>query len=426
MRSLTHIPDAASAARLAAQSFARVPWSAPLFGEDLAHWRQDSRASLGLPLDVPIIVTGHQAGIWHAGIAEKFAFGSSIARALGGVLVHIVIDHDTNDASEVAFPAAIHGKLVRLHLERSPRERGVNALRSCVRVRRPEALVEEKARVLPRVDAALTAIEHAITQHATQPNLALQMAHAANALLPTSDAPSFTIAATDIARLPFAKAMRAHFDVRARDCYNFALGSERVRRLHTGELPFWRLLPETRGRVQLSTNDDDTLAAPRALTLTALVRLAIGDLFVHGTGGADYERATDRWLDAWLGVETTRAPIAVATATRFVQGLDANLEPLDPRATLENLRRLDADPFMGASLSSEKRAMLEKIASLPREEKTARFEAFSRMQESIRVRREVVRAERDALESALLRGQDATRLHALAFDRTWPFPLTHT
>jgi nicotinate-nucleotide adenylyltransferase len=54
-------------------------------------WRGNAvrqlRAALGLPVDRPVIMTGHQAGIWHAGIAEKFVVGARMAAA------HELADH---------------------------------------------------------------------------------------------------------------------------------------------------------------------------------------------------------------------------------------------------------------------------------------------------------------------------------------------
>ena len=144
---------------------------------------------------------------------------------------------------------------------------------------------------------------------------------------------------------------------------------------------------------------------------------------MHGTGGAVYERATDHWLNTWIGVETPRAPIAVATATRLVEGLEAHLRPLDATVSSAQLRRLDSDPF-GASLSSEKRAFLSKIQAIPRSEKAARLSAFEAMQSALRHARETNASARAELKARLDSNAGAARMHALATDRTWPFPFT--
>lgn len=55
--------------------------------------------------------------------------------------------------------------------------------------------------------------------------------------------------------------------------------------------------------------------APRALTLTSFLRLAVVDQFVHGIGGALYDQVTDRIMATWYGIEPPA--FSVATATMF-------------------------------------------------------------------------------------------------------------
>ena len=149
-----HEPDATACAAAAREYFARRDDNAVL-GRGIAAWRAESRAALGLPADRPVVMTGHQAGIWHAGIAEKFVLGAEVARAVGGVLVHVVVDHDRNDASLVAYPAIAGdgggggARLVRLALDRRPRSYAPNALRGCVRTMRPERAHEVAAGLEP-------------------------------------------------------------------------------------------------------------------------------------------------------------------------------------------------------------------------------------------------------------------------------------
>ena len=146
------------------------------------------REELGIPSDRPVVMTGHQAGIWHAGIAEKFVVGARLAAERGGVLVHVVVDHDLNDASLVAFPALVQGKLARLALERSPRAGtgAPNALRKPVRTMRPERAHEVPA----EIEASLARIERAIAAERGRENLAMQMAHAVSKLLPQQQPPT--------------------------------------------------------------------------------------------------------------------------------------------------------------------------------------------------------------------------------------------
>jgi hypothetical protein len=58
------------------------------------------------------------------------------------------------------------------------------------------------------------------------------------------------------------------------------------------------------------------LVLPRALMLTALMRTAYCDLFIHGTGGGVYDRITENWLHAWQGEQL--APMAVVSANEYL------------------------------------------------------------------------------------------------------------
>jgi len=388
---------------------------ARVFGRELAAWRAESRAALGLPTDRFVVMTGHQAGIWHAGISEKFIVGARLAAERGGVLVHVVVDHDLNDASLVAFPALVQGKLARLALERSPRTGtgAPNALRKPVRTMRPERAHEVPA----GIEQALAAIERAIAAERTRENLAMQMAHAANALLSPRARVDHTIAATALAALSFAQAMRAHFPS-LRASYNDAVRGERIGPLGECELPFWKLDRARMSRMPLLEGDSAGLFAPRALTLTAIARLLLCDVFIHGTGGARYDLAMERWIGASLGEDARAAlaPMQVATATRRAP-LGEFVPPFDPGATPAALRALEQDPF--GDEGATKRALLARITG-SRAEKRA---AFVAMRRRIVEARAALAAETDALRARIAANRAAAAAHALATDRTWPFPL---
>jgi hypothetical protein len=392
---------------------------ARVFGRDLAAWRAESRAALGLPADRFIVMTGHQAGIWHAGIAEKFVVGARLAAERGGVLVHVVVDHDLNDAALVAFPAlvdekGIGGKLARLALERSPRGAGPNALRKPVRTMRPERAHEVPAEIEP----ALVAIERAVAAERGRENLAMQMAHAANALLASHARVDHTLAATAIAALPFAEAMRAHF-APMREAYNAAVRGERIAPLAPQELPFWKLDRATASRAALMEGDAADLVAPRALTLTAIARLALCDAFIHGTGGGRYDLAMERWIAAAFGddARTALAPMSVVTATKFAP-LARFVPSFDADATPDALRALEQDPFNDGGTA--KRALRAAITG-SRAEKRAAYVAMRRAIVEARAARA---SELASMRARIAANRDAIAAHALANDRTWPFPFS--
>lgn len=73
---------------------------------------------------------------------------------------------------------------------------------------------------------------------------------------------------------------------------------------------------------------------PRALLTTLLARLLLGDLFVHGIGGAKYDQVTDALMTRFLGVR----PPAFVTATATVR------LPIErDRATPDQAREIDRE-----------------------------------------------------------------------------------
>ena len=66
----------------------------PIAGSSLAHWRRRIRAEIVGHTDVPIVVTGHQPAMIHAGVWAKHVVATRLARAVGGLAVNLVVDND--------------------------------------------------------------------------------------------------------------------------------------------------------------------------------------------------------------------------------------------------------------------------------------------------------------------------------------------
>ncbi len=422
--------DASTADSLAVASCAREHFerahSQQFLGDSFASWRSGTRRALGLPTDRPLIMTGHQAGIWHAGIAEKFVVARAIADHIGGAVVHIVVDHDCNDASLISYPALVETTtgltLTRFALERSPRSNAPNALRKPVRLMRSDRVHETPA----PIDAALTRIEAAVRAEFAQPNLALQMAHAANRLLAPSGAVDFTICATTLATTSLARAMRGNF-ASLREEYNQAIAGQRIAPLASDAFPFW-VLDRARASRRPFLSDDlaldgasdvGALIAPRALTLTALARIAACDLFIHGTGGSKYDLAMESWMSSALrtSAESVLAPRMAATATRFAP-LGQFVPTREMSATPQALRALEHDPF--GDHGASKRALLANICGT-RAQKRIAYLAMQRALEQSHMQHA---ASLTAMRERVSANAHARAAHELAFDRTWPFPMS--
>lgn len=85
----------------------------------------------------------------------------------------------------------------------------------------------------------------------------------------------------------------------------------------------------------------------RALTTTLWARLALGDLFLHGIGGAKYDQLTDELLRQFFGLSPPRFMVATATLRLPIERPPAGMEEL--RSVNRELRELTFHPerFIG-------------------------------------------------------------------------------
>jgi hypothetical protein len=397
-----------------------------VFGRTLADWREESRAFLGLPVDRPIVATGHQAGLWHAGILAKWLVVDAISRSTGAATAAIIVDQDTNDAGAIAYPSPVDGRPRRATLPTLPSRRGgPTGLARTVRVAPPE---EPPADGL---DAPLAAIAAAVNARAGQANLAAQMAAANDDLLQRrlGLTPPPSIPASRLVELPFAREFLARFaaDPRANASYVEALAADprAARPLAPGELPLWRLVPGDPHprREPVRVGDAPPPAggrlAPRAFLLTAISRLVACDLFIHGTGGGRYERVTEDWIGRWLGLRL--APMAVASATlRLPLG---HLVADRVEVTPAEFRRRSFDPdATGAGPSEALRDLLSAIDAAPRRSATRRA-AYRALIAHRELRRTAVADELARLATEAERTRSLAAAIEVARSRTWPWPL---
>lgn len=174
------------------------------------------------------------------------------------------------------------------------------------------------------------------------------------------------------------------------------------------------------------------VVAPKALALTLFERLFVADLFVHGTGGARYDRVTDAVIAQYYGIEPPA--FAVASMTMLLP-LGARLATDDDVTRLEQrIHRFTHNPDQvlgevefdtvdersrAEDLVREKRELVAAIASPDADRKVlggrirsaneALGELLQPMVEELNETLERLRAERDAAE--------------VLTDRTYPYCL---
>lgn len=291
------------------------------------------RELLGLPIDRPIVMTGHQPMFWHPGILAKYHAAQYFAERAGAAAASVIVDIDAVDPFAMRLPESVDATL--------PRAVGVRV--------GPEPLVGQAAERLrtvadpavaagdidsmgwstrARLDAALQAMR----AHTLAASGAEQIALANLQVLGLSEAiGSFAascLATTDTFK-EFVRALT--HDHEALRLYNEAVSAEpdagvppldlRGASREDHELPLWVLDERGRrrgARVRDALGADLSSLRPRGLVMTGLLRLYACDLFIHGLGGGLYDRATERWF-ASLG-RPLAAPMIVVSADLFLPG----------------------------------------------------------------------------------------------------------
>lgn len=107
-------------------------------------------------------------------------------------------------------------------------------------------------------------------------------------------------------------------------------------RLHAGEEGRW---PE---QLHEMMRKESAGIRPRAMTLTMFARLYLADMFLHGVGGARYERVSDAIMQRYFQIPV--APYAVASGTFCVQQLPPDGVDETPREIRRKLRDLHYNP----------------------------------------------------------------------------------
>lgn len=430
------------------------------------------REELGLSVDRPIVMSGHQAQVWHPGILAKYLATSAAADRYGAAPVWLCVDQDTNDPWSMRYPVTLaapgkHGETLGLGTwivngagSSSPRSATasgdgpeVNQVPSGRQPSLSPAPLPSARFASAGVREGLERVRDVLAAHRSDEvtNAAEQIDRAIRALVAPLCAPMASLMATRIARTTlFAQIVRAmRRDPGACiESYNAAALAHPHARIAPlkDELPLWHIAPAM-GSVRRRVRPADLGAlpveelAPRALLMTGLVRWAGCELFVHGLGGgghADdqsggYDRVTSDWLRAWLGVEL--APLAVVSATlRLDLGLTG---PLVTSADIASARwKAHAAKHRPEMLGDEDaaRTKSELVAQIQQARRTPGAGGDSRSGDSARslylrmhALLEATRASRsgqlatiaDEAERLATRSIDAS----IASDRTWAFPL---
>ena len=359
----------------------------------LSEWRRRTREAIVGASDGPVIVTGHQPAFIHPGVWAKHIVSSRMADAIGGVAVNLVVDSDAPAATTLAIPAVEDGGVALRTQPFADSPPGFSfeqfAKQSSSEMGALESFAQQALGA--RYDASQMSLFFRGFRGAVGAEDWVDQAVAGRRAVEKSL--GVTVVDHRISRAwwsPILLDVVLHAERFAR-CYNESLAKYRrlyrvrganrpIPDLRTSgasvELPVWvyrsgearrrlfvlrerdgvRLLADREIIGSLSTGEltscdrvVDTLAAhggwrlrPRALTLTIWARLLLADLFIHGIGGAKYDRISDFVIADYYGVVPPQ--MACVSATLLMDLPRSEVSPERIRGLRSELRDLRYNP----------------------------------------------------------------------------------
>ncbi|MCG3131685.1 MAG: hypothetical protein FLDDKLPJ_02490 [Phycisphaerae bacterium] len=319
----------------------------------LAERRRRTRAALGFDDRTPLIVVGHQPEFMHAGVFVKNIAAASFASACGGSALNLVVDNDVPRSPNLRVPVFNEPSVDLVEIPALPVRAGIPYEHLGGVASDALARVADRTRDL-LADAWASSLMPVFFSGATDPGADADWVGALSAGRRNVER-KLGIGLRDlrVRDLPWHDFVGEV--LRRRDefagVHNVALADYRrtqgvrggnrpipdlTRRGDLIEVPFWLTRPgatrqrcfarERDNRIELVAEDDarvdvpltalsppcDALPRvfadagwairPRALTLTMWARVFLADVFIHGIGGAKYDRITDQIIRRFFGV----------------------------------------------------------------------------------------------------------------------------
>ncbi len=370
---------------LAQKNSARLNSSSAIFlGSTLGSLRAATRARFQLRANQSVIVVGHQPDLIHPGVWAKNVFAHRLARALQGVTVNLVVDSDAPKRLSLRIPVTHEDR-------RMVRDVRMGTLRSGFAYEQIAAIPASEIENLKGEVASLLGDRFAASLMPTfldglaesPPNDWVSQITAGRRRIESQ----FGIELQDVRiRDTWWSPLAAHLLLDAGGfarVYNESIAEYRVqnnvRSLNRPipdlivegdriELPFWfyfngrprsrvfvagdqehvtlcaqsdpivtisrKQIESSEDVVQLVRNESGWLLRPRALITTIWARLFLADLFIHGIGGAKYDRISDLIITKYFQLPAPE--IACVTATLY---LDPNCGMGENQSTYEHQLR---------------------------------------------------------------------------------------
>jgi len=423
--------------------------------------------------NVPIIATGHQPDFFHAGVWAKHIVADRLAKAVGGCAADLVVDHDAPKQTVLMVPTIRDGRphLVRVEYAEHGFHEAFEFLPASTTSQAANLVSELRDALGSGFDSSMLptfAQAYQGGHHATWVDQAIT---ARKAIEEQMGIRLIQRRTSDIWYGPFLGALLHGAEAFA-DAHNRALiDYQRAQGIKSPDRPVARLQSvdgavetamwiyrpgQARCRLFVANEKDgmklfadgelvsriplarsqhcSTLAEeldqikpwvirPRALTLTMWARLFWADLFIHGIGGAKYDRITDRLIRNFFGVEPPAMACVSATLHMPLPRSGTDLAELSAsdrclRDIAFNPQRYVKHPAM-ASLVEQKEKLIAESKRLRAERNPSRrareqiFADIRSLNDAINAlqpsRRTEMQTARDQLESAIAADRIANR-----------------
>jgi hypothetical protein len=414
---------------------------------------------------MPIIATGHQPPPFHPGVWIKNFLAGSLASAVGGVALNLLVDNDEARGQAYRFPAGAAAAQV----EFAPPGGGLAFEEQPPGVLRAETIHDVLAAAPPEcAEPFRTSWKHLIAAMPGAASLGEALAVARHRLeeevgLRNIELPVSQLADSKAFSVFLAEMLARHGELFA--AYNDSLAEYRrayrersaaqpvpdlARDGRRVETPFWvwrtgerrrRLWVEpSAGGLTLSADRDEIGDAscladlrkagwkirPRALSMTLFVRLAVGDTFIHGLGGALYDQITDGIFERFFRVRPPEIVLASCTVRLPLKGWPATERDLANALRAVRDWRYNPDRKMAAAVLArpEARVLVEEKRRLIASRSAAREDrhrAFIRIHE---INEALAALEPDGPRAAardLERVRREVEQNAILHDREYPF-----
>ncbi len=409
-------------------------------GMPFAAVREMVRSRIGAdvaPLDKPFIATGHQPDFFHAGVWAKHIVAKRLADAVGGSAFDLIVDHDAPKQHTVAVPTIEDGLAHAIDVpyanapaehpfEFIPKSSDQQTQQFIERMRKamgerydstllPEFLEAYQATDGDWVDQALAA------RKAVETNMGIQLIQRRTSRFWYSPLLAELLLSAESFANTYNQILAGEDpgeDVHEPDRSVATL--ERIK--GTIELPLWINHPgqprhrlfvaKENGKTHLfaesqrvATFDDARIKdwpsfeadlhklspwgiRPKALILTMWARLFWADIFIHGIGGAKYDRLTDRLIQCFFGVEPPVMACVSATLRMSLPKTGATEKQIEDAT--RSLRDINFNPHRYinhhelAAIQSEKEKLIRESERLRREDRFNRHDrtaVFNRIRE---------------------------------------------